>query len=54
MNHFDVTKTVLNCLINDFNHYPEKNKIMKTRFLASLLFCTLIWTAKAQNNVFGK
>ena len=27
---------------------------MKTRFLASLLFCTLIWTAKAQNNGFGK
>jgi CubicO group peptidase (beta-lactamase class C family) len=27
---------------------------MKTRFLASLLFCTLFWTAKAQNNVCRK
>lgn len=27
---------------------------MKTQFLASFIFCTLCWTAKAQNNVSGK
>jgi len=31
-----------------------ENIIMKTQFLASFIFCTLCWTAKAQNNVSGK